>query len=128
MAGEKPEVYDALALPDEALANGGTEILRAGVIDGALYVEARRVFRDPAKWGDVLSDIAKHIALIHSAEDTDLTEAEILIEIAEAFAADLGAKKVSAKPKAAKRATSRKPAKSAVRGSAKRTTAKRRKR
>ncbi len=128
MAGEGTEVYDALALPDEALAKGGTEILRAGVIDGDLYVTARRAFSDPAKWGDVLSDIAKRIALLYSAEDTDLTEAEILIEIAEAFAADLGAKKVSTKPKAAKRPAPRKAAKPAARRSAKQTTTKRRKR
>jgi hypothetical protein len=128
MAGQEKLVYQALALPDEALASGGTEILRAGVIDGELYVTAHRAFKDPANWGDVLSDIAKRVALLYSAEDTDLTEAEILIEIAEAFAADLGAKKVAAKPKAAKRATSRKPAKSAVRRSSKRITAKRRKR
>jgi Domain of unknown function (DUF5076) len=128
MAGEGTEVYDALALPDEALAHGGTEILRAGVIDGELYVTARRAFRDPAKWGDVLSDIAKRIALIYSAEDTDLTEAEILTEIAEAFAADLGAKKVAAKPKAAKRPPPRRPAKSVARKRSKKITAKRRKR
>jgi hypothetical protein len=127
MAGQEKLIYQALALPDEALVNGGTEILRAGVIDGELYVTARRVFKDPAKWGDVLSDVAKRIALLYSAEDTDLTEAEILTEIAEAFAADLGAKKVAA-PKAAKRPAPRKPAKSVVSRSSKRTTAKRRKR
>jgi hypothetical protein len=127
MAGQEKLIYQALALPDEALVNGGTEILRAGVIDGELYVTARRVFKDPAKWGDVLSDVAKRIALLYSAEDTDLTEAEILTEIAEAFAADLGAKKVAA-PKAAKRPAPRKPAKSIVSRSSKRTTTKRRKR
>jgi hypothetical protein len=127
MAGQEKLIYQALALPDEALVNGGTEILRAGVIDGELYVTARRVFKDPAKWGDVLSDVAKRIALLYSAEDTDLTEAEILTEIAEAFAADLGAKKVAA-PKAAKRPAPRKPAKSVVSRSSKRTTTKRRKR
>jgi hypothetical protein len=128
MAGQGKLIYQALALPDEALANGGTEILRAGVIDGELYVTARRAFKDPAKWGDVLSDVAKRVALLYSAEDTDLTEAEILTEIAEAFAADLGAKKVAANPKSAKLTASRKPAKSVVRRSSKRTTAKRRKR
>jgi hypothetical protein len=125
MAGQGTQVYEALALPDEALANGGTEILRAGVIDGELYVTARRAFRDPAKWGDVLADIARRLALIYSAEDTELTEAEILTDIAEALAADLGAKKVSEKPKTAKRQSSRKPIKSAKRTSPKTKSAKR---
>ncbi len=115
MAARELQVYQALALPDEALENGGTEILRAGVIEGELYVTARRAFKDAAKWGDVLSDVAKRIALLYSAEDTDLTEAEILTDIAEAFAADLGAKKVAAKPKASKRQAPRKPATSAKR-------------
>jgi hypothetical protein len=84
-------IYDALALPNEALANGGVEILRAGIIDDELYVTARRAFSDPAKWGDALADIARRIALLYSAEDTDLKEKEILTDIMEAFLADLGA-------------------------------------
>ena len=115
MASREPQVYQALALPDEALENGGTEILRAGIVEGELYVTARRAFKDAAKWGDVLSDVAKRIALLYSAEDTDLTESEILTDIAEAFAADLGAKKVAAKPKASKRQVPRKPTTSAKR-------------
>ncbi len=110
MAAREPQAYQALALPEEALENGGTEILRAGIVEGELYVTARRAFKDAAKWGDVLSDVAKRIALLYSAEDTDLTESEILTDIAEAFAADLGAKKVAAKPKASKRQVPRKPA------------------
>jgi hypothetical protein len=125
MAGQGTQVYEALALPDEALAHGGTEILRAGVIDGELYVTARRAFKDPAKWGDVLADIARRLALIYSAEDTELTEAEILIDIAEAIAADLGAKKVREKPKAAKRQFSRRPIKSVKRTSPKTKSVKR---
>jgi len=125
MAGQGTQVYEALALPDEALAHGGTEILRAGVIDGELYVTARRAFKDPAKWGDVLADIARRLALIYSAEDTELTEAEILIDIAEAIAADLGAKKVREKPKAAKRQSSRRPIKSVKRTSPKTKSVKR---
>jgi len=95
MAGD--EIYQALALPDEVLANGGTEILRAGIVDGELYVTARRAFKDHAKWGDVLADIARRLALIYSAEDAELNEEEILTDIVEAIAGDLGAKKVPAK-------------------------------
>ena len=101
MPGPETQVYQALALPDEALTNGGTEILRAGIIDGELYVTARRAFKDHAKWGDVLAEIAQRLALIYSAEDAELDEREILIDIVEAIARDLGARKApkKAKPK-----------------------------
>ena len=84
------KIYDALALPSEALDNGGVEILRAGLIDDELYVTARRAFNDPATWGEVLADIARRLALLHSAEG-EYEEAEVLAAIESAFAADLGA-------------------------------------
>lgn len=83
-------VYQALALPSEALANGGIEVLRAGIIDDELYVTARRAFKDPAQWGEVLADITRRIGLLYAAE-TDLTEKEIIAAIESAFAAKLGA-------------------------------------
>jgi hypothetical protein len=98
-------IYEALMIPTEALDKGGVEILRAGIVDGELYVTARRAFKEPSKWGDVLADTARRIALLYSAEDTDLSEAEILTDIMEAIVADLGAPKVavkSAKSKSAK--------------------------
>ena len=83
-------IYDALVVPDEALANGGIEILRAGVIDDELFVTARRAFVDPAQWGEVLADIAQRLAILYSLE-TDLSEQEVLAAIESAFAAELGA-------------------------------------
>jgi hypothetical protein len=127
------QAYDALALPNEALTVGGVEILRAGIIQDDLYVMARRAFKDPARWGEVLADIARRIALYQSAEDTDLTEQEILTVIEQAFVADLGATKVpsvprakSAKGKKAKAKTP--PAKSKTAKKAPRKSAKRKKR
>ena len=117
-------IYEALALPAEALDKGGLEILRAGLIEDELYVEARRVFKDPATWGEVLGDIARRIAAIYSLEDSAPSEKDIVADIVEAFASEMGltplkttskpakkqarpAKKKSAKarksPKAAKR-------------------------
>ena len=108
-----PRIYDALALPNEAIANGGVEILRAGLIDEELYVTARRAFVDVAVWGEVLADIARRLALIHSAEG-EYTEAEALAAIESAFAADLGAtavKSSAGKPAAKpKRQAAAKPA------------------
>ena len=91
-SSDKP-IYDALAIPNEAIANGGVEILRAGLIDDELYVTARHAFKDPAQWGEVLADITRRLALLYSME-TDLSEAEARIEIEEAYAAELGAEVV----------------------------------
>ncbi|MFY9990864.1 MAG: DUF5076 domain-containing protein [Rhodoplanes sp.] len=91
-SSDKP-IYDALAIPNEAVANGGVEILRAGLIDDELYVTARHAFKDPAQWGEVLADITRRLALLYSME-TDLSEAEARIEIEEAYAAEMGAEVV----------------------------------
>jgi Domain of unknown function (DUF5076) len=91
---DKP-IYDALALPNEALQNGGVEVLRAGIIDDELYVSARRAFKNPAEWGELLAAIARRIALAYSLEDSpnaaEEAEKEALADIEEAFAAELGA-------------------------------------
>lgn len=90
-------IYHALPITDDALANGGVEILRAGLIDDELFVTARHAFNDPATWGEVLAEITRKLAQIFSLE-TDLTEAEALAEIEEAYAADLGARAVDDTP------------------------------
>lgn len=90
MPSSDQPIYDALAIPNEAIANGGVEILRAGLVDDELYVTARHAFKDPAQWGEVLADITRRLALLYSME-TDLTEAEALTEIEEAYAAEMGA-------------------------------------
>lgn len=127
-AGETdPRIYDALALPNEAIANGGIEILRAGLIDEELYVTARRAFADVAVWGEVLADIARRLALIHSAEG-EYSEAEALAAIESAFAADLGATAVKSSPRKPARKPAakakRKPAAKPVRKSASKTARK----
>ncbi len=104
---EDKRIYDALALPNEAISDGGIEILRAGLINDELFVSARRVFKDPAQWGEVLGDIARRIAVLYSAEDTDLTEQEVLAEIEQAFAADLGAPVVRERPASSARGKGR---------------------
>jgi hypothetical protein len=85
------KVYEALALPNEALENGGVEVLRAGIIDDELYVSARRAFKDPAEWGDLLAEVAHRVAVAYALDDSDLSEQEALAAIEEAFAAALGA-------------------------------------
>ena len=121
----EPRVYEALALPNEALTNGGLEILRAGLIDDELYGSARRSFQDHATWGEVLGEIARRIAAIYSIEDTDLTEKEIIADIVSAFAAEMGLPAVKddtkGKPTAKRaRPAGKKSSKKAARKSAKR--------
>ncbi len=105
LIGDKPN-YQTLALPNEVLANGGVEILRAGVADDELYVTARHAFKDPAQWGEVLADITRRLGLLYSME-TDLSEAEAVAEIEEAYAAELGAPVVKETPSRRKPATRR---------------------
>jgi hypothetical protein len=118
----EPKIYDALALPPQALDNGGAEILRAGIIDDELYVTARPAFHDPGKWGEVLAEIAKRVGAIYSAEGLNVDDATI--QIAEAFAAEMGAQPVPARAGKAKRSAKSRPG----RRSAKKSTAKRKKR
>jgi hypothetical protein len=95
-------IYEALVIPNDALDKGGVEILRAGLVNDELYVTARRVFVDPATWGEVLADITRRLARIHAA-DGGHKEKEVLAAIESAFAADLGAPLISATSRAAKR-------------------------
>src|SRR3990170_3761962 len=104
-------IYQALALPNEALANGGIEILRAGLIDDELYVTARHAFKDAAQWGEVLADITRRLGLLYAAE-TDLSEKEAIAEIEEAYMAEMGAKVIeeeSARSPARRKATVARP-------------------
>jgi hypothetical protein len=121
-SADKP-IYQALVIPNEALAEGGTEILRAGLIKNELYVTARRAFDDPAMWGEALGEIARRIARI-CAQEGKLTHRDAFAAIAGAFAAELGAPVV--REKAGKRAAPRakKAAKRAARKSATKKSAK----
>lgn len=104
---DDPRVYQALALPQQALENGGVEILRAGIIDDELYVAVRRAFDDPGKWGEALAEIAGRLGAIYAAEVSGLSKRDVTVQIAEAFVAEMGAKPVknsSVKPRAKKAA------------------------
>jgi hypothetical protein len=64
-----PPSFEALAAPPSALERGGTEVLRAAIVEGALHISLRRAFDDPQAWGMVLADLARHVARIYAAED-----------------------------------------------------------
>ena len=96
LGNDDPRIYQALALPQAALDQGGLEILRAGIVEDELYVSALPAFKEPGQWGEVLADIARRVAAIYAAQMPGMTKKDVTVQIAEAFAADMGAKPVAA--------------------------------
>src|SRR4051794_32218050 len=112
----EPQVYRALALPEQALSDGGVEILRLGIVNDELYVSALPAFDTPAPWGEVLAEVTKRLGEIYAAQKTGLSKKDIMVQIAEAYLAEMGASPVKAKPVQARAAKpkSRKAAKPAA--------------
>ncbi|MEA2978493.1 MAG: hypothetical protein QOF09_316 [Alphaproteobacteria bacterium] len=110
---DDPRIYQALALPEQALENGGLEILRLGIIDDELYVSALPAFKDVGQWGEVLSEVARRLGAIYAAQSGGLKKRDVTIAIAEAFVADFGASPVRTKSKP--RSATKKPAKKTAR-------------
>jgi hypothetical protein len=102
---DEPQIYQALALPSEALKGGGVEILRAGIVEDELYVSARPAFMAPALWGEVLADVARRLGAIYAGDSTGLSRKDVTIQIAEAFVADMGARPVKATKKSRQKST-----------------------
>jgi hypothetical protein len=71
MAGaqEKSPGFDALHIPPAAMEQGGVEVLRAVIVDGALHISLRRAFDDPEAWGMLIADITRHVARVYATED-----------------------------------------------------------
>ena len=69
------DAFAELAVPPDALEQGGIEVLRAAVVDGAVSVALRRSFDDPATWGRLLIDLARQAARAYAVE-TDMSEEE----------------------------------------------------
>lgn len=77
-------LYDALILPNEALEEGGIEVLRAGIIKGELHVTLRPSFEEPGQWGDLLSEVVRRIAKAYAAAGP-VREDEVVVRIRAAF-------------------------------------------
>src|SRR5258705_986551 len=88
-------IYEALVIPNEALDKGGMEILRAGLVDDELYVTARRVFKDPATWGEILGEITQRLGRIYAAEG-EYKAKEVSAAIENAYAAEMAAAPIPA--------------------------------
>ena len=115
-----PRVYQALALPEQALAKGGVEILRLGIIDDELYVSTLPAFDTPAPWGEVLAEVTKRLGTIYAAQKTGLSKKDATVQIAEAYVAELGASPVKAKAATKSKPTSKPKSKVAAKPAARR--------
>jgi hypothetical protein len=82
--------FDALNAPPTALEYGGTEVLRAAVVQGGLHVSLRRAFDDPEAWGMLIADATRHVARIYAAE-SNLSEEVTIERIRNMFDAEMDA-------------------------------------
>jgi hypothetical protein len=83
-------VFEALHVPPAALDQGGVEVLRAVIVDGALHVSLRRAFDDPEAWGMLIADITRHVARIYAAEDK-FREEETIARVRALYDAEMDA-------------------------------------
>ena len=82
--------FEALHVPPAALEQGGVEILRAVIVEGALHVSLRRAFEDPEAWGMLIADVTRHVARIY-ANEKKLPEEETVARIRGMFEAEMDA-------------------------------------
>jgi hypothetical protein len=83
-----PPVFDALHIPPLALERGGTEVLRAVIIDGDLHLSLRRAFDEPESWGMLLAEIARHVGHLYAREST-MSEREVIEKLRAVFEAEM---------------------------------------
>ena len=82
--------FEALKAPPGALEKGGTEVLRAAVVDGGLHVSIVRAFDDPEAWGMLIADVTRHVARIYATE-SNMPEERTLERIRNIFDAEMDA-------------------------------------
>jgi len=80
--------FEALHVPPAALEQGGVEVLRAAIVDGALHVSLRPAFDDPQAWGMLLADVARYVSRIYESEGK-APEARTLERVRMMFDAEL---------------------------------------
>jgi hypothetical protein len=79
---------DVLPLPPAAQESGGTEVLRAVIVENRLEVSLRRAFEEPELWGMLIADVARHAARVYATE-SELSEDEALEKVRAMFDAEL---------------------------------------
>ena len=74
------ELKRELSIPPDVEANGGTEILRLFISEGALSLSMQRAFAEPEAWGRLLAELAQQAAELY-ARETSLNSDEALADI-----------------------------------------------
>jgi Domain of unknown function (DUF5076) len=77
-------VFDALHIPPAALEQGGTEVLRAVIVEGDLHLSLRRAFDEPETWGMLLAEIARHVGHLYAQEGA-ISEKEVVERVRDVF-------------------------------------------
>ncbi len=90
MAGSQMPAFEALHVPPAAMEQGGVEVLRCVIVDGALHVSLRRAFDDPEAWGMLIADITRHVARIYATEDR-FREEETIARVRALYEAEMDA-------------------------------------
>jgi hypothetical protein len=80
-----------LNVPPDVETNGGTELLRLFVSEGALSLTMQRGFEKPEVWGQLLAKLAHHVSTVYDRE-TPIGGAKALSEIIMALDVSLGRK------------------------------------
>lgn len=60
--------YQALNLPPQIRNKDANEVMRAAVLNGELHISLRRGFADPAAWGLLFVEAARHVARAYAHE------------------------------------------------------------
>ena len=97
-------LFEALVIPNEALTRGGVEILRAAIIEGQLHVTLRPAFQEPARWGGLLSEVARRVARAYAVAE-NLEESEVVFRIHSSFVSESGVSSAGVKKSRKRRAT-----------------------
>ena len=87
-ADQRAPKFDALHVPPAVLEQGGVEVLRAVIVDGALHVSLRRAFDQPEVWGVLIADVARHVGRLYATE-TAMTEDEVIDRLVTMFRAEM---------------------------------------
>jgi hypothetical protein len=82
--------FEPLKVPPTALEKGGTEVLRAAIVEGGLHVSLRRAFDDPEAWGMLMADLTRHVARIYATE-MNMREEETIARVRGIFEAEMDA-------------------------------------
>ena len=69
------ELKRELSIPPDVESNGGTEILRLFISNGAMSLSMQRAFAEPEAWGRLLAELASQAAELY-ARETPLKAAE----------------------------------------------------